>query len=120
MLYLEVTVNGQPYCVAGDEPFVAAGVAGSVDFEGRSLRGMKVAALGGGRTGFERWGADAGFLKLGDVITVRIVERAAANPPRWSSQTPPVLFQAVSRGVEAELWLWVWLIVGTAAILLFG
>lgn len=127
MLCLEVTVNGEPYCVAGrDDALVQAGVSHGVDFE-RLRPGIKVSAESVGPGGFEHWGAEGCTLKLGDVVAVRVVEREAADAPEWRSTEmarfrtpPPELFQYVSRGVEAEVWLWVWLIAGTAMILMFG
>jgi hypothetical protein len=116
MLCLEVTVNGEPYCVAGRrDAWVGAGI--SRDFD---LGALKVSTLGFGRAEFYRWDADESFLKVGDVVTVRVVERAAADPPRSPSTAPPELFQSVSRYPDAEVWLWVGLIVGAAMILLFG
>jgi len=127
MLCLEVTVNGEPYCVAGrHDALVQAGVLHGIDVE-RLRPGVKVSAESVGPDGFEHWGAEDCFLKLGDVVTVRVVEREAADAPEWRStemapfRTPqPELFQHVSRGMEVEVWLWVWLIAGTAMILVLG
>jgi hypothetical protein len=127
MLCLEVTVNGESYCVVGrDDALVGAGLSRDVDLSRRTPR-MKVSAVSLGPAGFEQWGAEECFLKLGDVVTVRVVEREAADSPKRRSTVtapfrpaPPELFTNVSGGLEGELFLWVWLIVGTAVILLFG
>jgi hypothetical protein len=127
MLCLEVTVNGKPYCIAGrEDALVSAGLSRDVCASSRAPA-MKVAAVSTGPAGFEHWGAEECFARLGDVVTVRVVEREAADSPAWQSTVtapfrlaPSELFTHVSRGAEGELFLWVGLIVGTAAILLFG
>jgi len=84
MLCLEVTVNGEPYCVAGrQDGLVGAGVSRHVDAKGRSTRGLELSVLGAGSAGFERWDAEERFLKLGDVVTFRFVERESTDPPTW-------------------------------------
>lgn len=127
MRCLETMVNGQPHSVAGrDDALVCAGVSWDVDFEHLTRR-MKVSVTSVGFTAFERWGADECFLRLGDVVTVRVVERDAADAPAWRStetsptrMAPPDLFQSTSHGVVGELLLWLGLIFGAVAILLFG
>lgn len=116
MLCLDVAVNDEPYCVAWRrDGLVSAGVSRHVNFDGRRTRALRVLVFGVAQAGFDHF-VQGHFLRIGDVVTVRVVEREVAD----ARMPPPELFQHVSDGVEVEVFLWVWLIVGAAMILAFG
>jgi hypothetical protein len=85
MRCLEVAVNGERFCVAGADhiPMLGASVkhGGLDDDADRDKTSLTIHGLSGDATTDYYWGAETLALTSGDVVTIRIVDEAAADTP---------------------------------------
>jgi hypothetical protein len=85
MRCLEVAVNGERFCVAGADhvPMLSASVTygGAEDATERDNTRLTVHGLSGDVGTDYYWGAETFALTTGDIVTIRVVDGAAADSP---------------------------------------
>ena len=138
MLCLEVTVNGERYCLAGtDDAWVVFADFGSRRPIQRlfgsgfdlSVRGwLRDANTSLRSMGGVHWGASARHLKVGDIVTIRLVESNVPDSPRYPESSAfvdgvvaaPELFAYSTRIPDGLAGFLLWMAVAILGIVLLS
>jgi len=88
MRCLEVTLNGERYCLAGTDPvaMISASVTHGApdDVVERDKTALTVLGLTGDATNDYYWGDEKFALAVGDVVTIRVVDETGTTVPTGS------------------------------------